>query len=113
MSENLRRRIRRLEHWNFGLFLLAVFLGLALVVIVARQAKAETVQDWIHRVHPSCCDHRDCSPVSARRSNGLWIVNWRGVEVPFLGRTQNSPAETTACGTPTMIRCLFISGGTS
>lgn len=89
-----------------------IILALCLGVWIGA-ARSETVQQWIHRVYPSCCDHRDCFPVHAWPSNGGWIVHWHGVEVPYLGEVRPSPGETYACGTRGWVRCLFISGGVS
>ena len=95
------------------LVLFAIACVLVVAHFIAKAARAEAVHEWIHRTHPSCYSGADCHAVSARKDGPLWIVHWHGHETPYLGQTLPSPAETWACGTPSRIRCLFLSGGVS
>jgi hypothetical protein len=95
-------------------FFTIIFLIVGAIVIGWHYAaNGETVPEWIHRTHQACCNHLDCVPVNARRVPAGWIIEWHGEMIPYNGPVAPSPAETTACGTPERIRCLFLSGGTS
>lgn len=109
-----RRENRITLRWIVGLIITGLLMLIAQIVGgYVKAAHSETVQEWIHRTTPSCCDHRDCVPVNARKTAAGWVVEWHGEMMPYNGQIGQSPGETTACGTPERIRCLFLSGGTS
>ena len=114
MSLALYRQVTRLQRWIFALFFLLIVAILAAVIGWTRPAKADDPFAWIHHNFPMCCDHRDCKVVHAFRSNGHWMVEWEGHMTPYTGTIRSSPVDQAiACGTPSFIRCLFITGGTA
>ena len=94
-------------------FAVAIFLIVAAAVLLWHYAaRGETIEQFIHRVYPSCCPHEGCRTVTALRDAEGWRVEWNGQTIIYRGRVFASPtAAAIACGTPASIWCLLVPGG--